>query len=84
MGSDHCPLVLDTREQGIVRHSYFSFDDQWFLYDGFESLVSNKCEEIKDIFRSKPYSLDKWHGCLQKLRQFLKDWNLNWKGEKRA
>jgi hypothetical protein len=46
--------------------------------------VNNKWAEIKDIFMSKPYYLDKWHGCLQKLRQFLKGWNLNWKRGKRA
>ena len=36
VGLDHCPLILNIGEQGIIRPSYFSFDDQWLQCEGFE------------------------------------------------
>lgn len=31
VGSDHCPVVLNSGDQGLIRSSYFSFDEQWLL-----------------------------------------------------
>jgi hypothetical protein len=66
VGLDHCPLILNSREQGFIRPYYFSFDDQWLFHEGFDASGSQLT----------------WHGCLRKLRQFLKGWNLNWKVRK--
>ena len=32
---------------------------------------------------SQSYSLNRWHGCLQSLRQYLRGWNLNLIGAQR-
>lgn len=72
VGSDHCPLILDSGEQGAPRPKYFFFQEQWFHSDGFHKMVSDKWGEFRARFNDHAYSLDRWHGCLQALRKFLK------------
>jgi len=84
VGSDHCPLILDSGEVGNTRSSYFSFNEQWLLQEGFCEMVQDRWRWIRDAYLSSDYSLDIWHGCLLKLRQFLRGWNLKWKGAQRA
>lgn len=47
IGSDHCPLVLDTREQGASRPRHFFFEIQWFQQEGFKPLVEKNGEIFK-------------------------------------
>jgi hypothetical protein len=42
IGSDHCPLILNSGEHGATRPKYFSFDEQWLTQDGFVPMVQNK------------------------------------------
>lgn len=84
VGSDHCPLILNSGEIGMARPSHFSFNEQWLFQEGFGDMVQIKWKWFRDAHLISDYSLDIWHGCLLKLRQFLKGWNLRWKGEQRA
>jgi hypothetical protein len=47
-------------------------------------MVQNKWIDFKKLFPSGSYSLNRWHGYLQKLRLYLKGWNLNFKGEQKV
>lgn len=76
--------MLNTGEQGATRASYFYFNDQCLAHDGFHQLVQSKWIEFDSSFHLNAYSLDKWHGRLQKLRKFLKGWSLGIKGEQNA
>lgn len=77
VGSDHSPLILDTGETKENRAKYFYFQESWFQYEGFHELVKERWLQVQSKSCSNVYSLDKWHGCLQALRQFLRGWNLN-------
>ena len=72
IGTDHCPLILNSGEQGFSRPSYFSFNEQWLVEEGFDGLVQGKWQNFKSSFALHSYSLDNWHGCLGSLRKFLK------------
>ena len=80
IGSDHCPLVLNTREQGEVRPRYFFFDEQWLHREGFSDLVHNRWIFFREAHN---YSLDRWQGCLQFLRKYLRGWNLQLLGDQK-
>lgn len=84
VGLDHCPLVLNSGEHGAPRPKYFFFQEQWLLNDGFHKMVSNKWGEVRAKFNDQTYSLDRWHGCLQALRKYLKGWNMQLVGSQRA
>lgn len=83
VGSNHSPLILDTREHRENKSKYFYFQERWFQYEGFGDLVKGKWEETKVPRQSQSYSLDRWHGCLQSLRQYLRGWNLRKVGEQK-
>jgi hypothetical protein len=84
VGSDHCPIILNTSEHGAARPNYFYFNDQWLLHENFKTMVQNKWNDLNNVYSTQSYSLNNWHGFLQKLRQFLRGWNLNLKREQRA
>jgi hypothetical protein len=73
IGFDHCPLFLNTGEQGAARPRYFFFEEQWFQREGFLSMIQEKWDLLKN---DHAYSLDRWHGCLSFLRRYLRGWNL--------
>lgn len=80
VGSDHSPLILDTGENNMTKSKYFYFEDNWFQHGEFVQIVGDKWSRSPDLCQ-KQYSLDKWHYCLQSLRQFLRGWSLRKKGE---
>lgn len=45
--------------------------------------VGDRWQTIKDRCPEQSYSLDKWHGSISNLRQFLKGWGHNLRGEYR-
>lgn len=47
-------------------------------------MVSDKWGEVRAKFNDQTYSLDRWHGCLQALRKYLKGWNIQLVGSQRA
>jgi hypothetical protein len=69
IGSDHCPLILNTGGQGASRPRYFFFEEQWLQRDGFTNLVHDRWSLFKG---EQSYSLDRWHGCLQSMRKYLR------------
>ena len=81
IGSDHCPLILDNGVSKRLVRRQFYFEKQWFLRDGFDSLLQQKWLQISERHPEGAYSLDKWHGNLSFLRQFLKGWGANVRGE---
>jgi hypothetical protein len=76
VGSDHCPIILDSGEHGTPRHRYFFFEKNWLLELDFKNLVSNKRREVEINRLEGIYSLDRWHGSLVKIRRFLKGWHM--------
>uniref|UniRef100_C6JRP7 Reverse transcriptase domain-containing protein n=1 Tax=Sorghum bicolor TaxID=4558 RepID=C6JRP7_SORBI len=80
VGSDHCPLVINTGEDGDSKPRYFFFDEQWLKREGFHSMVHNRWLYFRDDLR---YSLDRWQGCLQFMRKYLRGWNLQLLGEQK-
>ena len=81
IGSDHSPIILDSREQGALRPRYFHFDNRWFLSTDFIPMVRDKWEQSSARRPQQIDSLDAWHGSLCFLRQYLKGWNIKQIGE---
>lgn len=63
----------------------FHFERQWIKQEGFLELVEAKWADLKIRWPEHVYSMDKWHGGIGGLRQFLRGWgnNLRWE-HKRA
>jgi hypothetical protein len=78
--SDHCPLILNTVEQGDTRPRYFFLDEQWLQKEGFSKMVQDRWSFFKG---EQSYSLDRWHGCLQSMRKYLRGSNLQLIGDQR-
>jgi exonuclease III len=44
VGSDHCPIILDTGEGSNERPKYFYFENQWLVEEGFaEMMEKTRC-----------------------------------------
>ena len=81
LGSDHCPLLLDTREMLKKKPRQFYFEKHWLKNDQFMGKVTEKWQEARERSPEGAYSMDRWRGQLSKLRQFLKGWGNNLRGE---
>jgi hypothetical protein len=77
VGSDHWPILLDTREDQKRYQKFFYFEKQWLLEDGFEAMVAKYWETNRAGFSKQRYSMDVWNGCPSLLRQYLRGWNRN-------
>lgn len=84
LGSDHTSLILDSGERGAVRPRYFFSEEKWSQIDGFKEMISKKWREFQQSFPQASYSLNRWHGCLQALRKYLRGWNLRLIGQQKA
>ena len=58
VGSDHCPIILDSGEQGAPRPRHFFFENKWILHPDFHSLISQKWAESSLRRPSSCSSLD--------------------------
>jgi exonuclease III len=77
IGSDHAPLVLDSRENVVCRSQRFFFQTQWFELHGFgEMLHQWWVDHAAQITRSRG-PIDWWHSQSAALRQFLRGWGAN-------
>lgn len=72
VGSDHSPLILDTGEHREAKANYFFFEEGWLQHEEFKGLVFSKWSEYRVQQQGSPFSLDRWHGCLQSLRNYLR------------
>lgn len=81
ISSDHSPILLNSGENGDVRPRYFFFEDHWFKKEGFMELIRDKWVEIRREMKDSTYSMDVWHDCLQRVRKYLRGWNLKLLGE---
>lgn len=72
IGSDHSPLALDTWGAIQKKTPQFHFEKYWFQEEGFLQLVEEKWKALKDRWPETAYSVDKWHGGICGLRQYLR------------
>jgi hypothetical protein len=75
--------MLDSGEQMRNKQRHFFFERQWTKAEGFQDTINEKWKMIKNRSLDDAYSLDVWHGGLAALRQFLKGWGANLRGEYR-
>ena len=81
VGSDHSPIILDSREQGAPRPRYFFFDSRWMLSPDFSPMIRDQWEQSSLRRPSGVEPLNAWHGSLCFVRQYLKGWNTKNSGE---
>ena len=81
IGSGHCPLLLDTGDQLRRPQKQFFFERQWLKQETFMIRVRDRWQSVKDRSPDQAYSLDKWHGLISNLRQMLKGWGNNLRGD---
>jgi hypothetical protein len=70
-------------EGGVNRGRQFFLEKQWLKMEGFIKTVEDKWRKNKDRCPARAYSMDKWHGGVATLRDFLKGWGRNVRGEYR-
>lgn len=78
IGSDHCPLLLDTREGGRIHSNLFRVEMSWFEQEGFK----------EDLLKKWPIKLqgkamDYWHLLMPSLRRWMMGGVLTWLMRKR-
>lgn len=81
LGSDHCPLILDDVASMKRQMRIFRFEKQWNKREGFKDLIEDKWGVGSQKVPATAYSVRKWHTITSSLRQFLKGWGGNIKGE---
>jgi hypothetical protein len=77
--SDHIPLILDTQAVVISHSKSIKFDKSWLDHDGFYDFVSS-------CWLNNPLTSDignSWKFKMQSLRQKLRGWSSNVRGEKK-
>jgi hypothetical protein len=77
IGSDHCPIILDTGEDAPSGQRFFFFEKQWLLEEDFVSKFDQNRQKVRARFTDSRYSMDVWHGCLSMSRQYLRGWYAN-------
>ena len=78
IGSDHNPLLVDSRDNVNWCSRIFRFEPSWLTHDGFHDWVVNKW-----LHRTDSYILDYWHKVSGCLRKVLKGWGANVGSEQR-
>lgn len=72
VGSDHYPILLDTREEDMMRTKSFRFELGWFQHPGFR-------EQLMRVWpvRLQKGVLDYWHLLMPCIRRWLRGWGAN-------
>lgn len=83
VGSDHCPIIIDSGEQRGNKSKYFFFQERWLSLDGFWDMVNSEWHKTRGDCGLSWYSMKVWHDCLQALMKFLRGWNLGLIGKER-
>ena len=77
-GSDHTPLLIDTRNQNFLGNkARISFELSWLRKMGFYDLVAREWSSCVDS--GSP--IEKWQNKIRHLRQFLRGRAKNLSGE---
>jgi hypothetical protein len=71
------PYFFYSGENSEKKHKWFFFERQWFLEEDFMANFSKVWQQAKEGKGRSGYSLDIWHGCLSRMRQFLRVRNAN-------
>ncbi len=72
VGSDHTPLIFNTRENLERKPSYFRFESAWLTKEGFKDLVIQKM-----IPRYGSYIMTYWNKKQTEFKKFLRGWGMN-------
>jgi hypothetical protein len=83
IGSDHCPLILDSGEEVTWKPTRFFFQTWWFEVAGFEELVRDRLWSYLGGRGAQWGSIDQWQEISRNTRQFLKGWGAKLGKEKR-
>lgn len=81
IGSNHCPLILDDGVSSKRHGRIFRFEKQWTKREELKDLIRDKWHHKIQSLNPNVYSINKWHCAVASLRQFLKGWGGNIKGE---
>jgi hypothetical protein len=81
VGSDHCPIFLDSREGSMSKQKYFYFEKQWLLDEEFSDIFLKNLRASGEKTKNWKNSADIWHECLCRSRQLLRGWNANKKSQ---
>ena len=76
--SAHNPLIIVTKPDNLIKQFVFRFENEWLSHPEFENTIKiiwNKPNRAKSVF-------DKIQQKLKLCKQYLKDCDLNKKGEK--
>ena len=88
LGLDHCPLILQSREEIRRPPRQFFFERQWLLQPGFvERMVSIwEAARANRPHRYGPLcdSLDEWKHCIRRSRHYLRGCGVNVGGQTQA
>jgi hypothetical protein len=82
VGSDHAPIMLNTGEENVVRGAHFHFEKQWLPLPNFKEEVFMKMAESMLAHRDN-CALDMWQWMMAHLRNFLRGYEANIKGDQR-
>lgn len=72
VGSDHCPIMLDTKKEERRVARQFKFEMSWFLVPHFKEMI---CKRWPKRFQLK--AIDFWHYAAPDLRRMLRGWKAN-------
>lgn len=67
VGSDHCPIMLDTKKEERRVARQFKFEMSWFLVPHFKEMI---CKRWPKRFQLK--AIDFWHYAAPDLRRMLR------------
>lgn len=83
VGSDHAPILLETGEETIQKTRYFFFEKHWLTIPNFIQSVCSVWKEARDKLSDRCYSMNKWHSCITSVRQKMKGWDIQEKGQRK-
>lgn len=76
VGSDHCPILLDTREEERMKGNIFRIEMGWFEKEGFKESLLEKWPK-----RFQLGVLDYWHFLMPFLRRWMRGWASNFNSQ---
>jgi hypothetical protein len=68
VGSDHCPIFLDSGEGSMSKQKYFYFEKQWLLDEEFSDIFLKNWRASGEKTKNWKNSADIWHECLCRSR----------------
>jgi hypothetical protein len=76
IGSDHCSLLVDSREGGAKRSNIIYVEKHWCLQPEFKDFVIHKWHNALIAYSEDGSAIDCWNHCSRSLRRSLRVWQL--------